>query len=372
MDHRPIPDRSVAIVHDYFTQQGGAERFVGDLARLFPAATVHTAVVDREKLPLTLRDTRIQTTPLQRVRALGVPLPLLAPLLPTAFGRIDLGGSALVISSTSAFAHHVRTPAGAVHVAYCHAPPHFLWDRAEYFRERGVRGRLLAPALALLKRSDVAAAGRVDAFVANSQYSADRIREAYGRQAEVIFPPIETAAFSPSAERSGRFLLVARLRRHKRIDLAIAAARRLGIPLDIIGEGPDGSFLRALASATPGSSPVRFLGRLTDAEVQAAMARCAAMIVPGTEDFGMTMAEVQAAGRPPVAFARGGALEIIRDGETGFLFEEPTVDSLVAAIRRACEIELDPDALVASAGRFDRSRFDREFLDLVTRLVPTR
>jgi glycosyltransferase involved in cell wall biosynthesis len=354
----------MAIVHDYFTQQGGAERLVGELARLFPTATIHTSVVDRGQLPASLRSATIRATPLQRLRRHGVPLTLLAPVLPTAFGRMRLDGARVVISSTTAFAHHVRPADDAIHVAFCHSPPHFLWGREDYFRGRRVMGWLLAPALETLRRSDRAAARRVDVYLANSRYTADRIRQVYGREATVVYPPIDTWALAPAAERSGRFLVVSRLRRHKRIDLAIAAATANGWPLDIIGEGPDEPSLRRMAGPS-----VRFLGRLSDEAVRAAMARCVALIVPGTEDFGMTMAEVLAAGRPPVAFARGGALEIIRDGETGFLFEEQSSESLAEAMRRAMTTDLDTEALVRSARRFDRARFDAELLALVSRLA---
>ena len=350
------PDR-IAIVHDYFTQRGGAERLVGDLARLLPTASIHTSVYDRDRLPEALASARIRATPLQRLWHHGVPLTLLAPLLPTAFGRMSLDGATVVVSSTTAFAHHVRPPADAVHVAYCHSPPHFLWDTGDYFHGRTIRGGALSPALAFARRADRAAARRVDAYVANSAYTAERIRDAYDRDATVVHPPVDIGAFAPEAERSGRFLVVARLRRHKRIDLAIDAATRNGWALDVVGEGPDEPSLRRRAGST-----VRFLGRLSDDAVARAMARCIALIVPGTEDFGMTMAEVQAAGRPPVALARGGALEIVRDGETGFLFGEPTTDALAAAMRRSMAVDLDPDALVASAQRFDRARFDTELL----------
>jgi glycosyltransferase involved in cell wall biosynthesis len=275
-----------------------------------------------------------------------------------------LDGSSVVISSTSAFAHHVRPPAGAAHIAYCHSPPHFLWETGQYFHERGARGRLMEPALGLLRRADRAAARRVDAYVANSRYTAERVLRIYGRRATVIYPPIDAAGFSPSPERSGRFLVVARLRRHKRIELAMAAAARLGRPLDIIGDGPDEPYLRRVAGPT-----VRFLGRLTDDEVRTAMARCIGLIVPATEDFGLTMAEVQAAGRPPIAFARGGATEIIRDGETGFLFHDQGVDALIDAMCRAAKVELDPDLLGRSARRFDRAIFDAEFMALVRAVV---
>jgi glycosyltransferase involved in cell wall biosynthesis len=354
----------VAIVHDYFTQQGGAERLVGDLARVFPAATIHTSVYDREQLPETLRDARIRTTPLQRLRDRGMPLTLMAPVLPTAFGRLPLEGAEVVISSTTAFAHHVRPPDRALHVAYCHSPPHFLWGTDDYFRGRPVRGLLLAPALEILRRSDRAAARRVDAYVANSRFTAARIQRTYERASTVIYPPVDTSSFAPDPGRSGRFLVVSRLRRHKRIELAIQTAREHGWPLDIIGEGPDEPFLRRAAGPD-----IRFLGRLSDEAVRRAMAACIALVVPGTEDFGMTMAEVQAAGRPAVAFARGGALEIVTDGATGFLFEEPTTASLAAAMRRALGTELETGALVTSARRFDRARFDADLLALVARLV---
>ncbi len=353
----PPPTARIAIVHDYVTQRGGAERLVGEMVRLLPGATLSASVVDPDQVPDSLRATRIRTTPLQRIYARGVPLTALAPLLPTAFGRLPLGDADLVISSTTAFAHHVRPPEGAVHVAYCHAPPHFLWGTDDYFRGRELRGRLVAPALALARRSDLAAARRVDVYIANSRYTAGRIRDVYGRDAVVVYPPVETAGFEPTDERSGRFLVVSRLRRHKRLDLAIEAATRSGWPLDVIGDGPDEPALRRAAGPT-----VRFLGRASDFEVRAAMARCTALLVPGTEDFGMTMAEVQAAGRPPVAFARGGALEIVEDGATGFLFDEATVESLSTAMDRATETELDRGALVASARRFDRAVFDAGLL----------
>jgi glycosyltransferase involved in cell wall biosynthesis len=274
-----------------------------------------------------------------------------------------LDGAGVVISSTTAFAHHVRPPDDAIHIAYCHSPPHFLWGSEDYFRGRAVMGRLLWPALEILRRTDRAAAHRVDVYLANSRYTADRIRQVYGREAAVVYPPIDTGALAPDPERSGRFLVVSRFRRHKRIDLAIEAATANGWPLDIIGQGPDEPSLRRAAGPT-----VRFLGRLSDEAVRAAMARCVALIVPGTEDFGMTMAEVQAAGRPPVAFARGGALEIVRDGETGFLFDEPTSGSVAEAMRRAMATDLDTDALVRSARRFDRTVFDAELLAVVARV----
>ena len=351
----------VAVVHDYFTQRGGAELVAARLAGLFPRATLHAAVVDPDALPDSFAAGDIRTTPLKRLLTAGVPLRALAPLLPLAFGRMDLGSADVIISSSSAFAHHVRVPRDAVHIGYCHTPPRFLWTRDEYFRDRGLERGLAAPALAVLRRWDSEAAARVDIHLANSRYTAARIQRTYGRTARVVYPPVETSAFAPSSERSGRFLVVARLRPHKRIDLAIAAANELGVGLDVIGEGSDLARLRGLAGPT-----VRFLGRRSGREVAAAMASCAGLVVPGIEDFGMATVEVQAAGRPPIAFAEGGPVEIIRDDATGFLFTEQTPAAIGGAMLRALREPVDSAALVESARRFDTAIFDRTIREIVT------
>jgi glycosyltransferase involved in cell wall biosynthesis len=352
----------VAIVHDYFTQEGGAERVAGDLARLFPGAPVLTSVFDPDRLPERIDPATISATALQPFRRWGVPLAAFAPALPFAFRRLRVDGANVIVSSTSAFAHHARPPRGGVHVAYCHTPPHFLWAPEAYFHGRERLGLALAPALAVLRRLDAAAARRVDIWLANSRFTADRIRATYGREATVVHPPVDTEAFRPAADHSGRFLVVARLRRHKRLELAIEAANRLGAPLDVIGEGPDEPILRRLAGPT-----VRFHGRLPDAAVREAMARCAALVVPGVEDFGLTTAEVQAAGRPPIAYAAGGAIEIIDDGVTGFLVPDQDPDALADAMRRALRKHLDSAALRASAVRFDRQVFDSRLVAIVDR-----
>jgi glycosyltransferase involved in cell wall biosynthesis len=345
----------VALVHDYFTQQGGAERVAQHLAQLLPSAPMYTSVMDAAEVPRGIDRARLCRSPLQRLS--GLPLRSLGPLLPSAFAHFDLAGFDTVISSSSAFAHHVRTGGRTAHICYMHTPPAFLWDGDRYFRRNAALGRLATPGLALLRRRDRAAAERVDVLLANSTFTAKRIRRAYGREAEVVYPPIDTDRFVPSVRRSGRYLVVARLRPHKAVDLAIAAANRLGVSLDIVGDGSDRRRLEALAGPT-----VRFLGRTSDDAVARAMAECTALVVPGVEDFGMVTAEVQAAGRPPVAVAGGGALEIIRDGQTGFLVTAPTVDEICAGMVRAAEEELDSRDLVASARRFDRDIFDARLL----------
>jgi glycosyltransferase involved in cell wall biosynthesis len=333
---------------------------VGEFARALPGAAVWASVADAAILPELLDGVPVHTTPLQGTRRLRIPLVALAPLLPTTFRRLDVGPAAVVLSSSSGFAHHVRPPTGARHVAYVHTPPHFLWEVDGYYEGRPWLRRVVRPYLESLRRADRAAIRRVDVLLANSAYTAERLAAIHGRAARVLHPPVDTERFTPTTARSGRFLVVARLRRHKRLELALQAAIRAGRPLDVIGDGPDEAFLRGVAGPT-----VRFLGRLDDAAVADAMARCTALVVPGTEDFGLTMAEVQAAGRPVVAHARGGALEIVRDGETGFLIADDDADALVEGMRRAESTELDVAALVASAARFRRAVFDDALRSIV-------
>ena len=338
----------VALVHDYFTQLGGAERVVGTLHDILEPDVVAAAVADRRLLPPTLAGRDVRTSRLQPLLRAGAPLASLAPLLPLAFEHLRLDGIDLVVSSTSAFAHHVRPPRGARHVAYVHTPARFIWQTDEYFRENRRQARALRPALAWFRRADRRAVARVDRLVANSAHTAARLQRIHGREAVVVHPPIDASSFRQGEERSGRFLVVARLRPYKRLELAIAAAARIGAGLDVIGSGPDLGRLRRLAGPD-----VRFLGRRSDRDVARAMAACDGLLVPGDEDFGLTMAEVQASGRPPVALAAGGALEIIEDGRTGFLVPAPTVEAFATAMLRAREVALDAAALVASARRFD-------------------
>jgi glycosyltransferase involved in cell wall biosynthesis len=288
----------------------------------------------------------------------------MAPLLPWAFAGLDVGPVDAVVSSSSAFAHQVRAPRGAVHVAYVHTPARFMWQADEYFREHRAQERLLWPGLEWFRRLDRQAYRRIDQVIANSAHTAARLGRIHGAAPVVVHPPIDLEAFQPSGARSGRFLVVARLRPYKRLDLAIGAAGRTGLPLDVIGSGPDLHRLRRLAGPT-----VRFLGRVSDAEVAAAMATCEALIVPGIEDFGLTMAEVQAAGRPPIAAGAGGALEIVEDGVTGFLVRDATVDAVAEAMVRARQTPLDPALLRRSAGRFGRETFATAMRGIVAETV---
>lgn len=347
-----------ALVHDYMTQRGGAERVAGFLAQQLPEAQLFTSVHDARAVPLSFIGGRPwQTSFLQRP-ALRTRLKLMLPLLPLAMRSFDLDTAGLVVSSSSAFAHYVRKRPGALHVCFCHTPPRFLWETREYFRNQAVLGLALAPLLAWQRRLDLAAASQVDVYIAVSKHIAGRIRRVYGREARVIHPPVEMSRFRPSEERSGRFAVLSRLVRSKRVDLVVEAANRSSLPLDVIGAGPELGRLRRLAGPT-----VRLHGWQPDEVVSKVLAESTAVVIAGVEDFGLVTAEAQASGRPPVAFASGGAPEIIEDGVTGFLFREATPEAIGEAMRRAASHDLAASDLIASARRFDVSLFEAAFQD---------
>jgi len=360
VNRAPAAPMRVGLVHDYFTQRGGAERLAERIAMLYPDAAVYTSVVDPATAPRSIDARRITTSRLQRLYSAGVPLKALAPLMGSAFRALQIDQYDAVVSSSAAFSHHIRPARDTVHICYCHTPPAFLY-RQDYFAGSRVGRLAMMPATASMRRDDRRAAARVDRYVANSHFTAARIRRSYGVEAEVLYPAIDTEAFLPSTDESGRFLVVSRLRPHKAIDLAIAAANLHRLPLDIVGEGSDQARLEALAGPT-----VRFLGWQSDEAVASAMARCIALVVPGIEDFGMVSAEVQAAGRPPIGSFVGGTAEIVRDGETGYLVRDRTPAAFAEAMVRAARERLDPAVLVASARRFDVGTFATSLHRLVT------
>lgn len=341
-----------AFVHDYLTQVGGAERVAGLIAERHEDWELFTSLHREAAVPLeyvggrTWRPSYLQGLPAK------LPLKAMLPLLPSAIASLDLDAYDLVVSSSSAFAHHARRAAGARHVCYMCAPPRFLWQSEDYFRAKPALRKLLAPLLASMRRRDLEAARGVDTFVAVSQHTARRVRETYSRDALVVHPPVHCDRFLPGPDRSGRFLVLSRLVATKRVELVVEAASRYELPLDVIGVGPELSTLQRLAGPT-----VRFHGWRSDEDVRLAVASSAAVVVAGEEDFGLVMAEAQAAGRPPVAFGSGGALEIIEDGVTGFLFGQQTVEAVAEAMQRAVARPLALADLRTSALRFDKQHF---------------
>lgn len=339
----------VAIVHDYLTQFGGAERVVAEMRSLWPQAPIYTTMYRPDSTfpefgTADVRTSRLDRLPIDRgIRAL-------APLMPAAVRDLGVLDHDLVVSSSSGWAHGVRTAPDTCHVVYCHNPPRWLYETEGYLGHR-VKRALTWPLRRALERWDRCAARRPDLYVVNSRAVADKVRATYGIEAPVVHPPVDVERFAPTP-RGERLLVVSRLLPYKRVDLAVAAATSAGWPLDVVGEGPELERLRALAGPT-----VRFHGRLPDAEVTALIEGCAAFLLPGAEDFGITPVEANAAGKPVVAFARGGALETVADGVTGVFFHRQEPQAVEAAIRRALDLDVDPRALAEHATQFSREAF---------------
>lgn len=343
----------VALVTDWFTSFGGAERVLMELHRLFPEAPLYTSVYDPAGLPEELRGWDVRPSFLQRVPLARGRYRAFLPLMPLAFEQFDLREFDLVISCSSACAKGVITRPDALHLCYCHTPCRYVWDLYHDYTA-GMRGRaLFAPVAHWLRIWDRISSDRVDQFVANSREVAGRIRKHYRRDAEIVHPPVDVERIQPNgAPPEDFYLTVSRLVPYKRIDLAVQAATRLGRRLVVVGDGPERGRLETMAGPS-----VEFTGHLTDAEVASLLARCRAFLFPAWEDFGIAAVEAQAAGRPVVAFGRGGALDSVVDGRTGVLFEEQTVAGLVEGMLRFDRSHIDPQVCRSNAERFGASHF---------------
>jgi glycosyltransferase involved in cell wall biosynthesis len=345
----------VALAHDYFLVAGGAERVAASLHDMFPQAPVYTSAVRPRGLPASLDRDLVRPTYLQHAPGIGRLYRAYLPLYGRAFESLDLDAYDLLVASSSAWAHRVSLRARAPVVVYCHNPPRFLWQTGEYLEhESALRkklGNFATRRLRRLRASDLAAAAAATTYVANSAAVAERIKRIYNRDAQVIPPPIEVERFAPLPQDEFA-LVVSRLQPYKRVDLAIRACERVGLPLRVVGDGAARRALEAQAGKT-----TTFLGRLPDEEVADLMGRAQLLIVSATEDFGLTPLEANAAGCPVVAFGAGGALETVIPGTTGVLFHDETAQSLADAIRVALDTDWDRDSLVAHASRYDVARF---------------
>lgn len=345
----------VAIVHDWLNQVGGAESVLEVLKDLYPDAPIYTSIYWPRAMPGRYREWDIRASWLNRLPFIKTHHQPFLPLYPLAFEATDLRGYDLVLSNKSAFCHGVITSPETVHICYCLTPTRFLWDYHNYARHERINpvaGALLSPVLRSLRLWDRAAADRVDHFVAISETVRQRIKKFYRRDATVIHPPVHVARFVLEDSHDDYFLVVSRLIPYKRIDVAVQAFGLLGLPLKIVGDGRDRTRLEAMAKPN-----VEFLGRLPDRQVEQLLSRCRAFIFPGEEDFGIAPVEAQAAGRPVIAYAAGGALETVVEGVTGLLFREQTAESLAEAVAAFDEREFDSTVIRRHAHKFDRESF---------------
>ena len=344
----------------------GGEKVLLSLARMFPAAPIHTLLHLRGSLDPELEQRDIRTTFVQNLPGVARHYRSYLPLFPAAAATIDVTGYDVVISSSHCVAKGVKRSLGAVHVCYCHTPMRYVWDRYDdYFggdRVPPLARPLVALAARRLRAWDVATAPRVDRYAANSSYVAGRIRRYYGRAATVIPPPVDTDFYTPGPDAPGTYdLVVSALVPYKRLGLVLEAYRESPVPLKIVGTGPEEARLRARAGPE-----VTFLGRVGDAALRDLYRGCRAVIMPNVEDFGITAVEAMSCGRPVVVYGEGGGTESVVDGETGVVFRAPTADALRAAVDSLPALRFNVAALRARAQSFSRARFEsrfRTFLD---------
>jgi glycosyltransferase involved in cell wall biosynthesis len=363
----------LAIVHDWLNQLGGAEDVLEVLVGLYPGAPVYTSIFWRQKMPSAYLAWDIRTTWLDHAPGIHQHHRPYLPVYPIAFASLDLSGYEVVLSNKSGFCHGVRTGL-ATHVCYCLAPTRYIWEFEAYTEREplppGVK-LALRPMIGLMRRWDYRAAQQVTQFVAISQAVRDRIRRFYNRDSIVIHPPVDTDLFATES-RDGRdlnrddtyYLIVSRLVAYRALDEAIEAFNRLGHRLLIAGEGPDRPRLEAMAAPN-----VTLLGRVPDRDLARLLAGCAAYILPGEEDFGIAPVQAQAAGRPVIAYAGGGALDTVVDGVTGMHFKERGSDALAEAVLRFDPSQFDPDACRENAARFRTEVFRENITKCVMSVI---
>src|SRR5215218_484481 len=355
----------VALVHDFLLDLRGAERVFAAMCDAWPDADVFTAVYDGAGTEGRFAARPPHASFLQRVRPTPRPFRPLLPLYPHAIESFDLRGYDTVISSSSAWAHGVLVDPGAVHVCYCHNPFRYAWTERE--ATLAALNPVTRPALRVLlnrwRQWDWIAAQRVDRYVANSHVTAARIRRYFGRESTVLHPPVETGRFGAPLAREqvgDYYMVLAELMAHKRIDVAVRAFGALGLPLVVVGDGPELRRLRRIAGPT-----VTFAGRVGDDRVTQLLARCRALVVTATEEFGIAAVEALAAGRPVIALGDGGVRESVTEGATGTFFGPCNPEALADAVAGFDVLAVDPHACAAAAERFGSGRFRAQLTRMV-------
>ncbi len=354
----------VSLAHDYLLVMRGAERTFAAIAELYSQAPIFTLLYDEQGTDRRFAGRSITTSPLQRLGVGQAKFRRLLPLYPAAAGRLKPPVSDVVLSSSSAFAHGLRAPEGAVHVCYCYTPFRYAWDEQDFaLGEVSPALRpLLRRQLRRIRRWDLSASRRVNAYIAISKLGRERIRRCYGRDAAIVHPPVETHRFLPG-EPGDSLLVVSELVRHKRVHVALEAARRARVPIRVVGSGPD---YAALSAAYP---EAEFLGRAGDKDLVELYATARAVVVPSMEEFGITAVEAQAAGRPVIAAAAGGALETVLDGQTGRLATLDDAESFARAIEGIDTLDFDPAHARRNAERFSVAAFQRRLAAQVSQAI---
>jgi glycosyltransferase involved in cell wall biosynthesis len=354
----------IALVHDYLSQDGGAERVLKAFHEIYPDAPIFVLFYDAEKMGHLFPEENIRTSFIQNLPFGITKYQWYLPLMPHATERHNLDDFDIVLSSTSAFAKGVITHHNSTHICYCHTPTRYLWTDTHSYVENLKYNRVIKKLILLylnrLRSWDRISADRVDKFIANSNAVKHRIMKYYRRESDVIHPPVETNKFRISENIGNYYLAGGRLVPYKRFDILIHAFNRLNIPLRIFGQGPELEKLQKLAKSNIG-----FLGKVSEEERKELYSKCIAYLNPQEEDFGITAVEAMASGRPVIAYKKGGALESIVDGETGMFFNEQDWETLADTILRFKPENFDAQKIREHAKRFDIGGFKNKIKEYV-------
>ncbi len=353
----------IALVHDYLSQKGGAERVLKVFSEMYPEAPIFCLFYDEEKMGKMFSGKKIITSFLQKMPLVRRRYQWYLPLMPLATESYDLSEFDVVLSSTSAFSKGILTKPGTAHFSYCHTPTRYLWsDSHSYVNE--LRAPVFAkwflpPLLSRLRVWDRLAADRVDYFLANSEAVAGRIKKYYHRASQVIYPPVDTDNFY-IGKPENFYLVGGRLVNYKRYDVVVRAFSKLGIKLYVFGEGPAEEYLKKIAKPN-----IKFLGSVGEAEKRELFSKCLAFIHPQEEDFGITAVEAMASGRPVIAYPKGGALETVIPGMTGEFIEEQAWEDIVGEIIRFVPEKYNSEAIREHAKKFDTKVFKEKINNML-------
>lgn len=360
-----IENLKVAIVHDWLVNYGGAERVVETFLEIFPQADIYTLVYDEKKMGKSFSKEKVHTTFIQKIPKATKLYTKLLPLMPLAFEELNLTKYDLVISSSSCCAKGVITSPNTLHLSYIHSPMRYIWDLYYDYKEKS--NFLVKIFMTVFSKKlriwDITSSRRIDILIANSNYIKKRIKKCWGLDAEVINPPVETEKYFPNQKEPEDFYVVfSRFVAYKRIDLAIEACKELGKKLVVIGDGEEREKLKRLAD---NDKNIIFTGRISDEEVRDYLQRCKAMIFSAEEDFGIIPVEVQACGRPVIAYGKGGALETVVNGKTGIFFYEQDKESVVRAIEEFEQMKFDTVDILENSKKFSKEIFKEKILKIV-------
>ena len=375
----------IAIVHDWLTGMRGGEKCLEVLCTLYPSADLFTLLHIPGSVSSTIESHSIHTSFIQNLPFVESKYRYYLPLMPLAIERFNFQEYDLIISSSHCVAKSVKPRSGSLHICYCHTPMRYIWDQFDQYFGKGNSGWLAATAMRFLRgwlqRWDTRTSRRVNFYIANSRHVQKRIKKYYGQEAEIINPPVETGFYTPDAkeEKGDCFLIVSAFAPYKRVDLAVDAFNKTGLPFYVLGEGQDAKRLKEMANEN-----IKFEGWLTNEKIRSYFSRCRAFIFCGEEDFGITLLEVQAMGRPVIALGRGGALEtVVPDSQTwkpetgvpqnatsqptGVFFYEQTAEALIEAIKHfeSIEDQFDADSIRKHAERFDVSVYTERMKNFI-------